>query len=341
MLLSPSRRQAASSTESNSADAMAVSTMTTERQNAGLKSRERLRRDQARQLRQFPFLHHRVEDLHSTCERLEQELANSRQQTAAYRHEVLALRSLIKFTQSPELVAAAEEDAARHVMHEEVKELRCHVQRLQHEKELSLRQTEEACEAAEYYKGLCDQLCEGPLCNAEAATEDGVALSLDCVRIPQLNRSASVAALAASSAPPTATSIEEQIRQLQSALKVERARSSALEERVTLLQSAMTETTKGDTKCCTPARGSFDRWEERPIEDHTSGIDANRPHVVADDTCKSVTRLKRYVAVLRSENRLLTQRVEGVVARNIRYVKDIAALRMAYKRFELHNRQGS
>ncbi|AYU83187.1 hypothetical protein, conserved [Leishmania donovani] len=320
---------------------MAETTMTAERQMAGIKSRERLRRDQERQLRQLPFLYHRVKDLHDTCERLEQELASSHQRVAAFQQEAFALRSLIKFTEHPELAAAAKDDAAKHVLQEEVRELRNQVQRLQREKELSLRQSEEACEAAEFYKELCDQLYEESLRAAEAIAVDGATSGLECIVTPLPNGNIDGATLSASTAPSTATSMEAQMRQLHGALEFERARSSALEETVSLLHTAMKATTAADTKRSTPAPDSSAGWAERRRGDDTSAVYASRSHVFADDTRKSRTRLKRLVAVLRIENRLLTQRVSEVVARNMRCVKDISALKLANKRLELNQRQES
>lgn len=338
---SQSSQRAASSCESSNADAVAETTMTTERQMAGVKSRERLRRDRERQLRQLPFLYHRVKDLQDTCERLEKALASSHQRVAAFQKEAFALRSLIKFAEHPELAAAAEEDAAKHVLQEEVRELRSQAQRLQREKELSLRQSEEACEAAEFYKELFEQLHEESLRAAEAMAVGGATSGLESVVTPLPNRNVDVTTLAASTAPSTATSIEAQVRQLHGALEFERARSSALEETVSLLHAAMAATTTADTKRPTPAPDSSAGWAERRREDDTSAIYASRPHVCADDTRRSRTRLRRLVAVLRIENRLLTQRVAEVVARNMRCVKDISVLKLANKRLELNQRRES
>ncbi|SYZ69654.1 hypothetical_protein [Leishmania braziliensis MHOM/BR/75/M2904] len=341
MLQSPLYRRTASSFKSSNADVVAETTMTIERQVAGLKSRERLRRDQERQLRQLPFLYHRVNDLQDTCERLEQELASAHQRVAAFQQEALALRSLIKFTERPELASAAEGDAAKCVLKEEVRELRRCVQRLEREKELSLRQSEEACKAAEFYKQLCDQLYNESLHAAEASTEDGATLGFESVTTRLPRRHLDGITPAASTAPSMAISIEAQMKQLHGALEFERARSSALEETVSLLQAAITKGAVTDMKCSIPERNSSAGVEVCYREDHTSGSQAGLHHAFADDTRRSATRLKRLVAVLRSENCLLTQRVAEVVARNMHCIKDIAALKLANKHLELCHRQES
>ncbi|GET92903.1 hypothetical protein, conserved [Leishmania tarentolae] len=336
-----SSRRAASSCESSNTGTVTETTMTAERQRAGVKSRERLRRDQDRQLRQLPFLCHRIKDLQDTCERLEQELASSRQRVAAFQQEAFALRSLIKFTKHPELVAAAEDDAAKQMLQEEVRELRNQVQRLQHEKEVSLRQSEEACEAAVFYKHLCNQLYEESLRAAEAIAAGGDTKGSGTIVTPLVNRNVDASTLATSTVPSPATSIEAQMRQLHGALELERARSSALKETVGVLHASMTESTASDTERATPALVSCTRRADRCRENHTSAIHASHPHMLADDTLRSRTRLKRLVAVLRIENRLLTQRVTEVVARNMRCVKEISALKLANKRLELHHGQES
>ncbi|KAG5492266.1 hypothetical protein GH5_01183 [Leishmania sp. Ghana 2012 LV757] len=330
-----SSQRTASPFDSGNADAVVASTMSTVRQIAGLSSRERLRRDQERKLRQLPFLYRRVQELQDTCERLEDELASSHQQVFAFQQEMFALRSLIKFTEHPELVAAAQEDAARRLLQEEVEELRRLVQRLQREKALSLLQCEEACEAAELYKQLYDQLYEESMRTVETGAGGGPTSGVESVARPLPNRRVGVATLATSPAPSTVASIEEQVTQLHGVLKLERARSLVLEETVHVLQPAMTETSDTDIKRCVPAPNRSPRSSERRREDQTSGIHASQRRVFPDETHRRASRLKRLVAVLRSENRLLTQRVGEVVARNMRCVKDIAALKLDNKRLAL------
>lgn len=344
----PATTTASSSPPLRPAEIPAVD-MTTERQMAGLQSRARLRRHQERQLRQLPFLYHRVEDLQETCERLEHELAVSRQRVAVFQHETFALRSLIKFTERPELAAAAEKDAARCMLQEEVKELRRRVQQLQHDKEQCLRQSEQACETAEFYKQLCDELHMESLQAAE--TEDGGGLPstppharvLPAGRTPSHGENSVLAASgsAASAVTPLSSSppADTRARRLHGALEFERVRSAALEETVRLLQSALADANAAHSRpaaLSTPTPGSV-----AALGDDETGLSsvAGESVTTADPSRRSAARLRQHVSILRSENRMLTQRVTEVVARNVRCVKDIAALKLANKRLQQQQQQ--
>ncbi|KAG5466968.1 hypothetical protein LSCM1_01146 [Leishmania martiniquensis] len=341
---SPSSRRSASPSEFRNAKTLEAATTTTKRQIAGLDSRERLRRDQERKLRQLPFLYRRVQDLQNTCEQLEQELASSHQQVSAFQQEAFALRSLIKLAEHSELAAAAEEKAVECVLQEEVTGLRCRVQRLQREKELSLCQSEEACEAAEFYKQLydhlCDRLYEESMRGVEASAEGAPTSGVESLERPMPNRRVDISRLATSPVASGRTCTEEQMTQLHGVFEFERARSSAL-ERASALQAAMAKATAADTKRAAAAPNNSAKSSERHREDPTSGVDVSQRRALADDTHSRASRLKRLVAVLRSENRLLTQQVAELVARNMRCIKDIAALKLANKRLELQRRSGS
>ncbi|KAK7197968.1 hypothetical protein NESM_000751800 [Novymonas esmeraldas] len=340
----PSCRQVASPAESESVGTAARAPLMTERQLAGDKSRERLRRDRERQLRQLPFLYHRVEALQDTCERLEHELATSRQRVAAFQQETFALRTLVKFAERPELAAAAEKEAVRLVLQEEVRQLRQCVQRLEREKELSLRQSEEACDAAEFYKRLCDQLYTESINGAADNAGGGAPQYVETVTAPPPRGQCSTAPRTTATAVAAAVApMEEQMRQLHGALEFERARSSALEETVCLLQAAVAEASTAASRPSTSApqtpREMDERHSSRSAGD-VRGSHESRPRLHADEAHRSATRMKRLVAVLRAENRLLTQRVAEVVARNTRCVKDIASLKLASKQLALPPPQG-
>lgn len=289
------------------------------RKEAGVESRNRLRRLQQRDSCQLPYLTQRIKDLETTCAQLEQELATARQRVAAFQHETFTLRSLIKLTDHPDrtvLVATAEGEAEKQVLREKVKELLQQQHLNQQEKNKCLLQVAEACDIAEHYKQLYKKGMP-----TRRALHGLSTTALPSNDLPCCSATFCLSKYDSKQQQLHPQSVTEDLEGATGVAAGEMPCAIGLSSVGANRQKEMTRLQATDSKeeSCTVATTVYG-----PAIAVAEGSDSHR---------KS-EHLLRLLNVLRSENKLLAQRLQQAVKANSSYIAQVSALKLENVRLQ-------
>lgn len=319
----------------------------TEYDKAVVCSHDRLRRQRERQARQLPLLYAHIEALQAAVINLKQELVVACQQRDIYQQEACALRCRVGLRDHPERVTTAANAAATEgLLREEVTRLRQRVHRLEREKVQCLRQSEAACEAAEHYQELARHAA------AAAGCCPSVQLHSSAAGHPPPEGHAQHAWAGGCARGPMAfdtaeTNVDiDELRRLQLALDEEQAHRQLIEERVKTLEAALVRAQTRQPSALPLAVSEATKAIDAMDSNHRSSISSSGAaslHTSVAAACElgagtgEAVRQQRLTEVLRSQNRMLTRRVEELARRNVAYAKEVAALKLA--RSQLRGRE--